>query len=174
MFLGNCLCPIHWSQVLRCEWLVAWLPVSHYLKQCWNIVNWILGNKSQWNFFNGNLYIFIKENIFEIVRILVGILSQPQCIDSLWSSDAIWQHRSGSTLAQVMACCLTAPSHYLNQSWLIISTVQWDSSGDNFTWDTSAIELENDSYKIPFKSPMVQWVNHRQLCSPIHHLSDIS
>ena len=30
-------------------------------------------------------------------------------------SDAIWRHISGSTLAQVRACCLTAPSHYLNQ-----------------------------------------------------------
>ena len=30
--------------------------------------------------------------------------------------DAIWQQRSGSTLAQVMACCLTR--HYLNQWWL--------------------------------------------------------
>ena len=45
--------------------------------------------------------------------------------NSLCPSDAIWQHRSGSTLAQVMACCLTAPSHYLNQCWLIISEVQW-------------------------------------------------
>ena len=35
-------------------------------------------------------------------------------VNSLWSSDAIWRHRSGSTLAQVMAWCLTAPSHYLN------------------------------------------------------------
>ena len=34
---------------------------------------------------------------------------------------ATWRHRSGSTLAQVMACCLTAPSQYLNQCWLIIS-----------------------------------------------------
>ena len=42
---------------------------------------------------------------------------------ALWPSDAIWWHRSGSKLAQVMACCLTAPSHYLNQCWLIIS--QW-------------------------------------------------
>ena len=41
---------------------------------------------------------------------------------------AIWQQRSGSTLAQVMACCLTAPSHYLNQCWLIISKVLWHSS----------------------------------------------
>ena len=46
------------------------------------------------------------------------------CINSLGPSDAIWRHRSGSTLAQVMACCLTAPSHYLNQCWLIISKVR--------------------------------------------------
>ena len=35
--------------------------------------------------------------------------------------------RSGSTLAQVMAWCLTAPSHYLNQCWLIINEVHWHS-----------------------------------------------
>ena len=44
-------------------------------------------------------------------------------IISLWPSDAIWRHRSGSTLAQVMACCLMAPSHYLNQCWLVISEI---------------------------------------------------
>ena len=44
-------------------------------------------------------------------------------IDSLWRSDAIWGHRTGSTLAQVMAWCLMAPSHYLNQCWCIISRV---------------------------------------------------
>ena len=48
-------------------------------------------------------------------------------INSLWPSDAIWRQRSGSTLAQVMACCLMAPSHYLNQRWLIINEVQWHS-----------------------------------------------
>ena len=31
-----------------------------------------------------------------------------------------------------MACCLTAPSHYLNQCWLIISEVQWHSYQGNF------------------------------------------
>ena len=45
-------------------------------------------------------------------------------INSLWPSDAVWRQRSGSTFAQVMACCLTAPSHYLYQWWLIISEVQ--------------------------------------------------
>ena len=46
---------------------------------------------------------------------------------SLWASDTILRHGSGSTLAQVMACWLTAPSHYLNQCWLIINGVLWYS-----------------------------------------------
>ena len=58
--------------------------------------------------------------------------------NSLRPSDAIWWHRSGSTLAQVMACCLTTPSHYLNQCWLIISEVQWHSYY-NLTRDASTI-----------------------------------
>ena len=62
---------------------------------------------------------------------LVNILCKT--IDSLRPSDTIWRHRSGSTLAQVMACCLKAPSHYLNQCWLIIS------KNHNFTRDTSVI-----------------------------------
>ena len=47
-------------------------------------------------------------------------LSQCQLttLNTLWPSDVIWRYRTGSTLAQVMACCLTAPSHYLNQCWL--------------------------------------------------------
>ena len=46
-------------------------------------------------------------------------------INSMWRSDNIWRQRSGSRLAQVMACCLTAPSHYL-------TNVDWSSvkSGD--------------------------------------------
>ena len=32
-----------------------------------------------------------------------------------------------------MACCLMAPSHYLNQCWLIINKVSWHSCEGNFT-----------------------------------------
>ena len=46
-------------------------------------------------------------------------------IYSLGPGDAIFWHRSGSTLAQVMACCLMAPSYYLNQCWLFISEVNF-------------------------------------------------
>ena len=70
---------------------------------------------------------------------------------TLWPSDAIWRHRSGSTLAQVMACCLTAPSHYLNQCWLFINEVQWHTSDSNFTMDTSAISSKI-SIEIKFHS----------------------
>ena len=45
--------------------------------------------------------------------------------NSVWSSDAIWCHKSGLTLGQVMACCLPVPSHYLNQCLLITSMVHW-------------------------------------------------
>ena len=44
-------------------------------------------------------------------------------LNSSRPSDAICRHISESTLAQAMACCLTAPRHYLNQCWLIISKV---------------------------------------------------
>ena len=58
---------------------VAWTAQSHYLNQCWNIVNWTLGNKFQWNF-NRNSNIFIQENAFQnVVCDMTSILSRPQC-----------------------------------------------------------------------------------------------
>ena len=66
------------------------------------------------------------------------VISRPQWFNSLGPSDAIWWHRSGSTLVQVMACCLMAPNHYLNQCWLIISKVLRHSPEGNFIRDTSA------------------------------------
>ena len=51
---------------------------------------------------------------------------------SLWHSDALWRHRSGSTLVQVMACCLTVPI----KPWLpepIPTRNYWHPSQCNFT-----------------------------------------
>ena len=58
-------------------------------------------------------------------------VTRPQWVNSPWHSDAKWQHRSGSTLAQEMVHSLVAPSHYLNQSSLIISEVLWPSTEGN-------------------------------------------
>ena len=72
----------------------------------------------------------------------------------LWPNDAIWRHRSGSTLVQVLACCLTASSHYLDQSWLIISKIQLHSSEGNFTRYTSVINDWN--WHINWSSKMIK------------------
>ena len=53
----------------------------------------------------------------------------------VWLIVAYWRHREikcGSALAQIMAHCLTAPSHYLNKSWFIINGVRWHSRESNF------------------------------------------
>ena len=78
---------------------------------------------------------------------LEGSLYQKQnsvSLNSLWPSDVIWRQESRSTLAQVMACCLTAPSHYLNRCWLMISEVLWHSPNSNFTENTQDIYRWNE------------------------------
>ena len=54
-------------------------------------------------------------------------------INSLAAGGVICGHETWSTLDQVMAWCLTAPSHCLNQCWLIFSEILWHSSKDDFT-----------------------------------------
>ena len=49
-----------------------------------------------------------------------------------------------------MACCLTAPSHYLDQCWLSINEVLWYSPVRKFTWSAEVAilynELENHTF----------------------------
>ena len=92
----------------------------------------------------------------------------PSWINSLRPSDAIWLHRSRSTLAQVMAWCLMAPSHYLNQCWLIINEVMWHSPENNFA--RSALEFNpyhvfrDQTFEITTTSPKSQWINRTRRC----------
>ena len=51
-------------------------------------------------------------------------------LKSLWPSDAIWRQRSGSTLAQVMACWPMAPGHYLKQCWVTIKSIKEQFVGE--------------------------------------------
>ena len=50
-------CGKHWFR----KWLVAYSATSHYLNQCWVIINWTIGNRLQWNF-NQNTRLFIHES----------------------------------------------------------------------------------------------------------------
>ena len=82
--------------------------------------------------------------------------------NALWPSDAIWQHRSWSTLAQIVAWCLTAPSQYLNKCWLLINEVLGHSPESSFAVSAEATihynEFENYTFKNTAASPRVQWV----------------
>ena len=113
--------------------------------QIWAITqNW--GNHAQITQ-NWVLHLFLRMVIYLVtVRIYDANRLYANCIrqwfhgkgddlafNSLWPSDAIWRHRSWSTLAQIMACSLMAPSHYLNQCWLFISGVPRHSYENNFT-----------------------------------------
>ena len=65
------------------------------------------------------------------------------------TTGAIWWWRYWSTLTQVMACCLTAPSHYLNQCWLIIKGVHRHSPGKEYTWTLSVrLQITTQSYRL--------------------------
>ena len=99
---GGILKPVLLYQLIEAEWrinasvnepslgqimVVASLAPSHYLKQCWNIVNSNLRNTHQRNL-KWNSYIFIEENAFEnVVWKMAAILSRPQWVN--W--DGCWQ-----------------------------------------------------------------------------------
>ena len=84
---------------------------SHYLNQCW-----LIRKKRLVAFIWGQFSLVFVNTLW---------------FNSLRPSDAIWLQRSQSPLAQVMACCLTAPSHYLNQCWLLSSQILWHLSEVN-------------------------------------------
>ena len=69
---------------------------------------------------------------------LISTNPRQTIFNSLWPSDTIRWQGTESTLAQVMACCLMAPSHYLNQCWLIMKGSATITRGQ-FTRDNLAI-----------------------------------
>ena len=75
-----------------------------------------------------------------------------------------------------MSCCLTAPSHYLDQCWLMISEVLWHSPDSNFTENTLDIYHWNDfeiySFETVVKSHRGQWIkpwNHAYYLMGIYY-----
>ena len=116
--------------------LVQIIAPSHYLNQGWVIVIWTLRNKHRWNI-NQNTNISIHKNASEIIVCeMSSILSRGDESTHCGLVTSYGDTGSRSTLAQVMACCLMAPSHYLNQCWLMISEVLSHSPDSNFTQNT--------------------------------------
>ena len=90
------VCLTHWGRVTHIcvgnltiigwdMWLVAWMAPSHYLNQCWNIVNWTPRSKHQWNF-NRNSKFSFKKMYFKMLSakwrpfcLGLNVLSCPFC-----------------------------------------------------------------------------------------------
>ena len=66
-------------------------------------------------------------------------VARPLWVNSYWPGNDTWHQRSWLTLIQVMACCLMAPSHYLNHCWLLVRGVQWHSPEDSFIRSTDEL-----------------------------------
>ena len=88
---------------------------------CWSIIKWPLDSGSVSRDHAGTLIHIsgVHINMENLSEILLKLKSPKSCLSMV----AFWTHwglvtpfgvRSRSTLAQVIACCLTAPSHYLN------------------------------------------------------------
>ena len=78
------ICVSEWGQHWFRWWLVAYLAPSHYLNQCWVIVNWNLRNKLQRNL-DQNTKLFINENAFEIIICeMAAILSMGRWVNPHW------------------------------------------------------------------------------------------
>ena len=92
-------------------------------------------------------------------------------INSVWPSDAIWWHRSGSTLAHLMACCLRAQT--ITQTvveFLSIRSndIQMRATSPNIPSPTiTKIIFKIIRSRISFKSSWGQWVNYELFYFPI-------
>ena len=104
---------------------------------------------------------------------------QSQSVCSL--NNAIWRHKSGSILVQVLACCLNAKRHYLNQCWLTAIEILWHPFEDNvyisipnlclkFTHSKSQPHSPGDSElkEVPWtlpSAPTVRWTDGYPQCA---------
>ena len=92
---------------------MAWPAPSHYLNQCWIIVNWTLRNKLQSNL-NQNSKIFIQENAFEsVVCETAAILSRPQYVNGLECWLTTWTQELGCRIC--IASILETSNHFVTK-----------------------------------------------------------
>ena len=109
---------------------------AHFCSE-WNILGYGTGAFwDLWNWFIGSL---VNEDLATTGSVISwNDHRYDYYLNSLWPRDSIRWHRSGSTLALVMACCLVATSNYQNQCWLIISdrvpTKISEKSSMTFPW----------------------------------------
>ena len=118
-------------------WLTPWLLMTWWRKEPGHHQPWY------WPSLYGIFHFMHQRGLFLASYYFLQTKAINVKINSLWPSDIICRQRSWSTLAQVMARCLTASSHYLNQCWLFINKVEGNLSAILHTRHTSAMKQQN-------------------------------
>ena len=91
----NCLCPIHWSQVLRREWRCSWSSTN---RRC---SNYICVNK------------LIAWGVTYIRGLTVVVMTHWGLMMHIYFVSELGHHKFGQQL-----CVCLAPSYYQNHCWL--------------------------------------------------------
>ena len=90
-------------------------------------------------------YVAVNYHIFEMtLEQFINLFSKATkttTFNSMWHSDAVWRHESGSTLTLVMACCLTAQH---NTS----TDVDLSSKFFFFMWHLSESDFTKGAHKL--------------------------
>ena len=114
-----------WSHLHK-HWLDSWRWYSVHLRYQWSHLHkhWL----TSWRWYSVQLRISVRPFTQALACQKLTLQDSFCCkiVLQLTHCGLVMPYRSRSTSAQVMACCLTAPSHYLNQCWLIISKVLWN------------------------------------------------
>ena len=127
---------------------------SHYLNQCWNIVNWTVRNNRWWSF-NPNSCIFIQENAFEkVVCKVVTILRDPNMLKPIilyiqyhgawWSGDVV----SGDTSSETWKKLRLIFPAIIKSNHLI------------YSWYCSGGIMHPQNTKLVLKSRIYGWIEH--------------
>ena len=104
-----------------------WLAPSHYLNQCWNIVNWTLRNKLQWNC-NRNSYIFIQENACENIVLKMAFLSFFLGLNVLSVTLKMWNNMEADW-------CIVKPSTD------IVFTLSWNYYAEDYHYESPPLPI---------------------------------
>ena len=117
------VCLFDWCENQRVSILSQGASVSNLMKRCQSI------RECAWYYIwtdrqtNRQTNILAKMQIWASNEFFHPYLQ----IKPVWPSNAIWRQIFGLPLAQAMAWCLAAPSHYLNEYKIIIKGVLWHS-----------------------------------------------
>ena len=121
---------------------VTWI---HYFPLCYHICTYTYA-VPKWC----RHLLSVRELVISGVSLTSWMVPKYKLLDLYSDTNTLLWPRSGSKLTHLMACCLTAPSHYLNQCWLIINCIMWHWHETQFTG--SAQDINKHNCQITFTS----------------------